>query len=326
MPARLLLVIATLPCGNSLTRELESPSDFRFQRECTGYDEEWDKCPDLGECGGPCQPQDCIFGHWQEWYSSGGCTGLRYRRREVTTANNECGYPCSGPTVESERQDVVDCEELYDCSFSAWSSWSSCNSSYDQSIRFRGIEEPASPEGNPCRGPLNETKACSSEDGPQSCLWTQWGSWGRSPASLEGECSSRSPRLQIELEGFTVELDGEDFSRLDQKSVPSTPEWGRAYSPAEENTRRDMTCKPMLMVMDLPEPIGPKLFILGEPVLKKFYTVYDAEKKRIGFGRAKHAPASLDVESDHWWLAAEEELAQEEEDTIASAIPIEATA
>ena len=47
-----------------------------------------------------------------------------------------------------------------------------------------------------------------------------------------------------------------------------------------------------------PEPIGPKLFILGEPVLKtacaalrrcmpalpaprrKFYTVYDAEKKR----------------------------------------------
>lgn len=80
------------------------------------------------------------------------------------------------------------------------------------------------------------------------------------------------------------------------------------------------------MVMDLPEPIGPKLFILGEPVLKKFYTVYDAEKKRIGFGRAKHAPASLDVESDHWWLAAEEELAQEEEDTIASAILIEATA
>ena len=26
----------------------------------------------------------------------------------------------------------------------------------------------------------------------------------------------------------------QDFSRLDQKSVPSTPEWGRAYSPAED--------------------------------------------------------------------------------------------
>ena len=27
----------------------------------------------------------------------------------------------------------------------------------------------------------------------------------------------------------------------------------------------------MLMSMDLPEPIGPKLFILGEPVLRKYY-------------------------------------------------------
>lgn len=107
----------------------------------------------------------------------------------------------------------------------------------------------------------------------------------------------RSPKLQIELEGFTVELDGEalrtsqvprgvpceDFSRLDQKPTERPHEWGRAHTPAEETTRRDMTCKPMLMVMDLrgslrsqaidgemlrPEPIGPKLFILGEPVLK----------------------------------------------------------
>lgn len=71
-------------------------------------------------------------------------------------------------------------------------------------------------------------------------------------------------------------------------------------------------CKPMLMVMDLPEPIGPKLFILGEPVLKKFYTVYDAEKKRIGFGRARHAVPSPEIESDSWWNAAEEELSSEE--------------
>lgn len=189
-------MIAALPCGDSLNRELESPSDFRFQRECTGYDEEWGKCPDLGDCGGPCQPQDCAFGPWQDWYSSGGCSGLRYRRRDVSAANNECGYPCSGPTVESERQSVVDCQELFDCSFSAWSSWSSCNSSYDQSIRYRGIEEPASPEGNPCRGPLNETKACSSEAGPKSCLWTQWGSWGRCSVSCGAGRHERMRRIQ----------------------------------------------------------------------------------------------------------------------------------
>ncbi|CAJ1406228.1 unnamed protein product [Effrenium voratum] len=139
----------------------------------------------------------------------------------------------------------------------------------------------------------------------------------RAPASLAGDCSSRSPRLQIELDGFTMELDGEDFSRLDQKPAPGSPVWGRASTPAEDNIRRDMICKPMLMVMDLPEPIGPKLFILGEPVLKKFYTVYDAESKRIGFGRAKHAPLPAIETGDSWWIAAEEELAKEEEDEAA---------
>ena len=44
----------------------------------------------------------------------------------------------------------------------------------------------------------------------------------------------------------------------------------------------------MLMTLDLPEPLGPKLFILGEPVLRKYYTAYDSKGKRIGFSRARH--------------------------------------
>mmetsp|Transcript_47027 Transcript_47027/g.105654 ORF Transcript_47027/g.105654 Transcript_47027/m.105654 type:complete len:604 (+) Transcript_47027:144-1955(+) len=133
----------------------------------------------------------------------------------------------------------------------------------------------------------------------------------RAPASLAGDCSAQSPKLKIELDGVTLVLDGEDFSRQDQKSSARSPIWGQAASPAEGQTRRDIMCKPMLMVMDLPEPIGPKLFILGEPVLKKFYTVYDAENKRIGFGRARHAPPNVDSENDSWWSAAEDELAKE---------------
>lgn len=50
---------------------------------------------------------------------------------EVSHTNNECGgYPCTGPTVaccsrcltvrqvESERESVIECESLADCSFS----------------------------------------------------------------------------------------------------------------------------------------------------------------------------------------------------------------
>ena len=31
----------------------------------------------------------------------------------------------------------------------------------------------------------------------------------------------------------------------------------------------------------LPEPLGPKLFILGEPVLHRYYTVYDWQEKKV---------------------------------------------
>jgi len=44
------------------------------------------------------------------------------------------------------------------------------------------------------------------------------------------------------------------------------------------------TCTPRLMPVNLPKPLGPKLFILGEPVLQKYYTVYDVAEKQVGFG------------------------------------------
>jgi len=56
-------------------------------------------------------------------------------------------------------------------------------------------------------------------------------------------------------------------------------------------------CRPTIMGISLPEPIGPKLFIWGEPVLKKYYTVYHWGTKRVGFGLAKHADDSS-VSSD----------------------------
>lgn len=59
-------------------------------------------------------------------------------------------------------------------------------------------------------------------------------------------------------------------------------------------------CRPRSMAVNLSEPVGPKFFILGEPVLHKYYTVYDWEKLRVGFAlaRNKHnvgpAPSPLD--------------------------------
>jgi len=89
--------------------------------------------------------------------------------------------------------------------------------------------------------------------------------------AVGGECAGRGPQLHFELEHTTISLGPEDYSQ-----ATSTP------------LQRVASCKPMLMTMDLPAPLGPKLFILGEPVLRKYYTVYDTQSARIGFGLARH--------------------------------------
>lgn len=49
------------------------------------------------------------------------------------------------------------------------------------------------------------------------------------------------------------------------------------------------SCTPRLMPVNLPAPLGPKIFILGEPVLQKYYSVYDVDEKSIGFGLAANS-------------------------------------
>lgn len=141
------------------------------------------------------------------------------------------------------------------------------------------------------------------------------------PASLEGECASQSPHLEIELDGLTLTLDGEDFAHLEEnQSSSATHEWGTQRTSFLDKTRDDMTCSPMLMTIDLPEPIGPKLFILGEPVLRKYYTVYDADQQRIGLGLAQHAPRQQRILEDDseegWFEEAEKEAMLEEENAV----------
>lgn len=66
--------------------------------------------------------------------------------------------------------------------------------------------------------------------------------------------------------------------------------WNTSVGGDPDSVQRQskMRCLPTLMAVDLPAPLGPKMFILGEPVLRKYYTVYDWHQKRVGFALAKH--------------------------------------
>eukprot|EP00928_Gymnodinium_smaydae_P080757 TRINITY_DN64398_c0_g1_i1.p1 TRINITY_DN64398_c0_g1~~TRINITY_DN64398_c0_g1_i1.p1 ORF type:complete len:530 (-),score=50.57 TRINITY_DN64398_c0_g1_i1:61-1575(-) len=46
-------------------------------------------------------------------------------------------------------------------------------------------------------------------------------------------------------------------------------------------------CRSLLLPVDLKGAMGPKMFIWGEPMLRKYYTVYDYGQNRIGFSVAK---------------------------------------
>jgi len=46
-------------------------------------------------------------------------------------------------------------------------------------------------------------------------------------------------------------------------------------------------CEVSLMPLDVPPPNGP-LFIFGDPFLRKYYTAYDRQSRKVGFAVAKH--------------------------------------
>jgi len=65
------------------------------------------------------------------------------------------------------------------------------------------------------------------------------------------------------------------------KSDPRLSSSGGTASPSLQ-----CLCRPRLMPVNLPAPLGPKVFILGEPVLHRYYTVFDWKTPQLGFGLA----------------------------------------
>jgi len=60
-------------------------------------------------------------------------------------------------------------------------------------------------------------------------------------------------------------------------------------NPEDYVAQNNGICSLGLMSLDIPPPRGP-LFIFGDPFLRKYYTIYDKDELRVGFGVAKHAP------------------------------------
>jgi len=130
------------------------------------------------------------------------------------------------------------------------------------------------------------------------------------PAGDLQDCrQAEAPDVDIELKGFNLTLKPFNYMRrlplragvevgskygvflpngTDTAALPSTPTDGvqPAGQPAAGAGEGESFCRPRLLPVRLPEPLGPKLFILGEPLLHRYYTVFDWENQQVGFGLA----------------------------------------
>jgi len=110
----------------------------------------------------------------------------------------------------------------------------------------------------------------------------------RHAAPTAGHCRGYGPLLHFELDRFTVSLGPRDIGQVRRThTAHMAAQKENLYEGKGSGRRPDLRCVPMLMTLDM-EEMGPKLFILGEPVLRKYYSVFDSRARRVGLARAKH--------------------------------------
>jgi len=103
----------------------------------------------------------------------------------------------------------------------------------------------------------------------------------------ELDCRDHPGRdIVFDLGGPVVTLGPGDYSRPQPFSVTVPAKDG---SPS----RTQNLCRALLLPVDMKPPMGPKVFILGEPVLRKYYTVYDWGSKQVGFALASRSRSSV---------------------------------
>eukprot|EP00932_Pfiesteria_piscicida_P012399 SRR837773.2377.p2 GENE.SRR837773.2377~~SRR837773.2377.p2 ORF type:complete len:404 (-),score=166.81 SRR837773.2377:52-1194(-) len=89
----------------------------------------------------------------------------------------------------------------------------------------------------------------------------------------ELDCRSQTgPEIVFDLGGFNLTLGAEDYSR---------PAGLRVITNATNETQ--FICRAQLLPVDEGPALGDKAWILGEPVLRKYYSAYDWGRSRIGF-------------------------------------------
>lgn len=96
------------------------------------------------------------------------------------------------------------------------------------------------------------------------------------------------PQVTFDLGGVEVVLGPEDYSR---------PAGLRIVTNATNETQ--FVCRASLLPMEELEELGSKMWIFGEPVLRKYYSVFDWQENQIGFAPSIPHPVDSTTMTQH---------------------------
>ncbi|CAE8689828.1 unnamed protein product, partial [Polarella glacialis] len=93
------------------------------------------------------------------------------------------------------------------------------------------------------------------------------------------------PDLVFELEGgVRLTLGAKEYSRPTAMKVEQS-----------QTKKSQVVCRASLLPVDSSQALGLKSFILGEPMLRKYYTAYDWQQRKVGFALAKQPAVATDA-------------------------------
>eukprot|EP00747_Dinoflagellata_sp_TGD_P211470 gnl/TRDRNA2_/TRDRNA2_84708_c0_seq4.p1 gnl/TRDRNA2_/TRDRNA2_84708_c0~~gnl/TRDRNA2_/TRDRNA2_84708_c0_seq4.p1 ORF type:complete len:491 (+),score=97.56 gnl/TRDRNA2_/TRDRNA2_84708_c0_seq4:251-1723(+) len=139
-------------------------------------------------------------------------------------------------------------------------------------------------------------------------------------ASEDTKCRTiNAPTVEIDIDDFTISLPALNYMRklpLHGNDIAPPGETPEAPDQENEIDADPLQCKPKLMGVTLPPPMASKLFILGEPILHRYYTAYDWGRTtpQIGFALRKlasqesHATTRSEPESTDFIMLAQESI------------------
>eukprot|EP00435_Cladocopium_sp_Y103_P018551 s352_g4.t1 len=103
-------------------------------------------------------------------------------------------------------------------------------------------------------------------------------------AVADGDSAPEATAEAAPAEGSPAAILAQDSRFRESGMSAAAGDVAGAEQPAEPPS-----CVPMVMHIDLPPPLHPRTLILGEPVLQRYYTVFDASTSpKVGFAPALH--------------------------------------